>query len=601
MENTLIAKLNPKQKQAVLEITGPLLILAGPGSGKTKCITHRFAYLMLEKKVSPQQILSITFTNKASQEMKHRILNLLQSEGINVKSLPWLGTFHATCVKILRREGDHTSFGRNFSIFDPKDQDDVIKQVLKSLNLDPKQFSPSAILNTISSAKNEMLNPEDYKSYARGFFQETVAKIYPEYQKKLRKNSALDFDDLIMETIKLFQENPEILGKYQNLFQYIQVDEYQDTNRSQYLFTKMLAEKHHNICVVGDPGQGIYSWRGANINNILDFEKDYPEAKTIKLEQNYRSTQNIITAAQQVLFKNGKYPKMELWTENGVGNNISLFEAGNEKDEAYFIADTIYALDQPYTNFGVLYRTNAQSRILEEILIKVGVPYRLVGGIKFYERKEIKDVIAYLRLIVNPHDEISNQRAEKVGKRRQQKFLEWRGKIDSSLLTPAEILDQVLSETNYLEYLDNKSEEGESRIENVKELRSVAQSFESLVDLLENIALMQDETTPSGKEIDGTEKQEAVTLMTLHSAKGLEFPTVFLCGCEEGILPHSRTLTDQQELEEERRLCYVGITRAKEKLYLTYARERRIFGTQSYNNMSRFIDDIASDLLEWEV
>ncbi len=601
MENTLIAKLNPKQKQAVLEITGPLLILAGPGSGKTKCITHRFAYLMLEKKVSPQQILSITFTNKASQEMKHRILNLLQSEGINVKSLPWLGTFHATCVKILRREGDHTSFGRNFSIFDPKDQDDVIKQVLKSLNLDPKQFSPSAILNTISSAKNEMLAPEDYKSYARGFFQETVAKIYPEYQKKLRKNSALDFDDLIMETIKLFQENPEILGKYQNLFQYIQVDEYQDTNRSQYLFTKMLAEKHHNICVVGDPGQGIYSWRGANINNILDFEKDYPEAKTIKLEQNYRSTQNIITAAQQVLFKNGKYPKMELWTENGVGNNISLFEAGNEKDEAYFIADTIYALDQPYTNFGVLYRTNAQSRILEEILIKVGVPYRLVGGIKFYERKEIKDVIAYLRLIVNPHDEISNQRAEKVGKRRQQKFLEWRGKIDSSLLTPAEILDQVLSETNYLEYLDNKSEEGESRIENVKELRSVAQSFESLVDLLENIALMQDETTPSGKEIDGTEKQEAVTLMTLHSAKGLEFPTVFLCGCEEGILPHSRTLTDQQELEEERRLCYVGITRAKEKLYLTYARERRIFGTQSYNNMSRFIDDIASDLLEWEV
>jgi len=425
------------------------------------------------------------------------------------------------------------------------------------------------------------------------------------YQKLLRTNKAYDFDDLIMETILLFQEIPEVLEKYQNQFRYVQVDEYQDTNKSQYLLTKLLALKHHNLCVVGDPGQGIYSWRGADIQNILDFEKDYPETKVIKLEQNYRSTKTILSAAKQLLQGNKSYPTLDLWTENLSGSRINVHEAYSEKDEGFFIADTIESLITEgfeFKDFSILYRTNAQSRILEEVFLKLKLPYKIVGGIKFYERKEIKDVIAYLRYLVNPEDKVAWERIEKNGKRRSQKFLSLITKIktpEQKPLSVLETLDNILEETGYLEYLNNGTEEGSSRVENVKELRSVAQSFSELTDLLENIALLQDETTPNGQQLNDKDPN-AITLMTLHSAKGLEFPIVFLAGCEEGLLPHVRAMTDQQELEEERRLCYVGITRAKQKLYLTYAQCRRIFGSESYNAPSRFLEQIDRNLLLWE-
>lgn len=600
--NKILDSLNPKQKEAVLATEGPVLILAGPGSGKTRCITHRLAYLILEKKVNPAQILAITFTNKAAGEMKERILVLLHECGFNIKSLPWLGTFHATCVKILRREGDSLPFSRDFVIYDPKDQEEVIKKVFTKLSLDPKKFTPSSILNAISSAKNELVTATEYPKYARGYFQEIVAKIYPEYQKLLRENNALDFDDLLLETIFLFQKNPEILEKYQRQFQYLEVDEYQDTNRVQYLLAKMLATKSRNLCVVGDPGQGIYSWRGADINNILDFEKDYPEAKIIKLEQNYRSTQVIITAARQILNSGASYPSMDLWTENQKGSQITLYEAYSEKDEAYFIGDTISSLKEStrYSDFAILYRTNAQSRVLEETFLKLSIPYRLVGGTKFYERKEVKDVLAYLRYLANPSDQVALERIEKLGKRRSQKYLAWRETVNLDKLSSSELLDEILKETGYLEYLNNGTEEGESRMENVKELRSVAQSFDRVLDLLENVALIQDETTPEGTSVDNSTVTDSVTLMTLHSAKGLEFPTVFLAGCEEGLLPHSRAMTDHEELEEERRLCYVGVTRAKHKLYCTYAAKRRIFGSENYSSISRFLEDLDQSLIEWE-
>ncbi|KKP68928.1 MAG: ATP-dependent DNA helicase PcrA [candidate division CPR3 bacterium GW2011_GWF2_35_18] len=604
----ILETLNSKQKEAVVKTEGPVLILAGPGSGKTRCITHRLAYLILQKHVNPAAILSITFTNKAANEMKIRTIKLLQEHNLKVKSLPWLGTFHASCVKILRREGKHLPYGSDFVIYDSKDQEETVKKSLLELHLDPKKFSPTNVLYTISSAKNELITAKEYVNHAHGYFQEIVAKVYPKYQSILRKNKALDFDDLIMETIFLFQEVPEVLHKYQNQFQYIQVDEYQDTNKSQYLLTKLLASNHHNICVVGDPGQGIYSWRGADIRNILEFEKDYPEVKVIKLEQNYRSTKTIISAAKQILEVNTDYPSMKLWTENFEGSRISIYEAYSEKDEALFLTDTIKSLLNygengeklfQYSDFAVLYRTNAQSRILEEVLIREGVPYKLLGGVKFYERKEVKDVLAYLKFLANPADMIAWERIQKLGKRRSQKFIDWKEKSNLEKSSSAEILDSILKETGYLEYINNGSEEGISRVENVKELRSVAQSFDRLQDLLENIALIQDEVTPEGQKTDD-QNNNSVVLMTLHSAKGLEFPIVFLAGCEEGLLPHSRAMTDKHELEEERRLCYVGITRAKQKLYMTYASKRQIFGAETFGAISRFIEDIDKDLLSWE-
>ena len=601
----LLKDLNSEQQKAVVATEGPVLILAGAGSGKTRVLTYRVAYLVAEKRVSPENILLVTFTNKAANEMKDRVgalLSRLQEYLLQRLSVspPFAGTFHSLCAKILRIDGKEIGIPPRFMIYDEADSLDLVKEVMKKMDILPKNFNPNAVLATISQAKNQLISSLEYSQYTRGYFQETVSDIYLSYQKGLREAEALDFDDLIMETVRLFQKSPEILAKYQAKYHYILVDEYQDTNFAQFELTKLLAKRHRNICVVGDFSQSIYSWRGADFKNLLRFKSEFPETKTFSLERNYRSTQKILDAAFKVISKNKSHPILRLWTDKDGGEKIMLYEARNEQDEAGFIIDQIQMASRQLCDFAVLYRTNAQSRVLEEAFLHIGVPYLLVGGVRFYERKEVKDVLAYLRLLHNPKDTVSHKRIEKLGKGRLEKWEAGSEKLEeevgSGKLDTLEILDKVLEITGYLELFDEDNEEDLARLENIKELRSVASQFPDLGEFLENVALVEKESV--NRELRAVNSNGAVTLMTMHAAKGLEFPVVFMVGMEEGLFPHSRSLMDHLEMEEERRLAYVGITRAKEKLYLTYARRRLFFGARNANMISRFVADIPEELME---
>lgn len=639
----IFAGLNSAQKQAVEHIDGPLLIMAGAGSGKTKVLTCKIANLLAHN-VSPWNILAITFTNKAAAEMRERVDRMI---GEGAKDV-WLSTFHSFCARFLRREIEATDvYKKNFVIYDSSDSQVVVKNCLKKLNLDPKQYVPNAIQNAISNAKNQLMGPKAMERDADNFYQQKVAEIYKLYAQELRTNNALDFDDLLMVSVLLLEENEEIRNKYQRRFKYILVDEYQDTNGAQYQLTKILAAQHHNLCVVGDADQSIYGWRGADIRNIMDFEQDYPEAITIKLEQNYRSTKTILAAANAVIEHNINRKKKELWTENAAGEKITLYEARDERDEAQFIATTINKqktiFNASFGDIAILYRTNAQSRVLEELFMRTGVPYTMVGGLKFYDRKEIKDILAYLRVIYNPMDTVSLLRIINVPKRglgattlsKLNAYADANGLSLFDVISNSEVLasipgvttrvtkplelfatfifnfmgyqanlhlddliEKILDESGYLAELkaENKPE-NESRIENLREFIGVARDYEketdnpSLEDFLAQLSLVSD--------IDNTELEaDRVTLMTLHSAKGLEFPIVFMIGMEEGLFPHSRTLMDDSEIEEERRTCYVGITRAQRKLYLTYAKQRMIYGKNNSFPPSRFLEEIPDTYLE---
>lgn len=606
MLNRLLKGLNPAQQTAATYCRGPLLILAGAGSGKTRVLTYRAGYLIAQKGVDPVNILLMTFTNKAAEEMKNRIKKIVASCQLPVAS-PYAGTFHSLCAKILRTDGKYLGIAPSYLIYDTTDQLELIKDIMKRLSIPASSFKPASILNNISSAKNELIGPLEYTQYVRGYFQETVGRCYLLYERLLKEYEALDFDDLIMKTVELFNKQPEILTKYQNLFTHIMVDEYHDTNHAQYELTRLLAKKWRNLSVVADCSQSIYGWRGADFRNVLKLKNDFPEIHTINLEQNYRSSQIILDAAFHVISHNSTHPVLKLWTDNSKGKKISLYEASSEKDEAEFvlrqITDNLQLTTNNYCNFAILYRTNAQSRILEEAFIHASIPYILVGGTRFYERKEIKDCLAYLRLFANPKDMISYKRLEKIGKKRLSLFLEF-SKNNKQKTPPAlELLDLILKTVDYWSLYDDKNEEELARIENIKELYSVAAEFPKLNDFLENVSLVENEYLPAGsaktaEKAGGPKDKNVVTLMTMHAAKGLEFHTVFIVGLEEGLFPHSRSLLEKQELEEERRLAYVGITRAKEKLYLTYSRRRLYFGAQSYNQISRFISEIPTHLLE---
>ena len=580
---SILSDLNPEQKEAVTYNGGPLLVLAGAGSGKTKVLTHRVAYFIEHGLIKPENALLLTFTNKAANEMKERIAKILNSK---FQILPTAGTFHSFCAKVLRIDGRHIGIPVNFIIYDEQDQKDAVKQILESFDISTDQYNPASILNGISEAKNQMLTPEEYKDFVRGEWQEVVAKVYPGYEKMLKEIGALDFDDLLIKTVKLFKEVPDILEKWQRTITHIFVDEWQDTNKIQYTLTKLLVGKRKNITAVGDASQSIYSWRGADYKNINYLIHDYLGIKIINLEQNYRSTQNILDAANLVISKNTSHPILKLWTEKKAGAKIKLYAARNGFDEADFVVDEINR-SKAFSDFAVLYRTNAQSRVLEEAFLHTGIPYMLVGGVRFYDRKEIKDVISYIKYLVNPKDSVSKKRIEKIGIRRFEKLKEMPS-LDG--MTTLDILDAVIQKTDYLALFQKESEENLARLENLKELRSVATEFPDINDFLENVALVE----------AGPRKQtkNAVTLMTLHAAKGLEFPTIFIVGMEEGLFPHSRSLMDVNQLEEERRLAYVGITRAKEVVYLTYASSRLYFGERTSNPPSRFITDIPEDLLE---
>ncbi|MCE5169397.1 DNA helicase PcrA [Paenibacillus profundus] len=637
-----IKRLNPEQRRAVEATEGPLLIMAGAGSGKTRVLTHRIAYLIATRKAAPWSILAITFTNKASREMQDRVAKLVGPEGQDI----WVSTFHSMCVRILRRDIERIGYTSNFSILDSADQLSVIRGCMKELNFDTKKFEPRAVQAAISSAKNELVSPERLEQKIGDFFDGIVAKVYKLYQKRLKSNNSLDFDDLIMSTIHLFKEVPEVLDFYQKKFKYIHVDEYQDTNRAQYMLCRMLADQHHNICVVGDSDQSIYRWRGADITNILNFEEDYPKATTIFLEQNYRSTANILNAANEVIKQNtGRKPK-KLWTDSGEGNKIKVYQADTEHDEGYFVTAEIKKnkmTGTSYSNHAILYRTNAQSRVIEEILIKSEIPYQIVGGIKFYDRKEIKDLLGYLRLISNPNDDISLERIINVPKRgigattlaklsdaasargtsvmevianmddldiapkTKGTLREFRAMIDGlhhmvEYLSVTELTEKVLEMSEYkLELHRENTLESKARLENIEEFLSVTQEFEqrnddkSLVSFLTDLALIAD--IDSVNDTD-EEEEDAVILMTMHSAKGLEFPVVFIIGMEEGVFPHSRAFSDNEELEEERRLAYVGITRAEQQLFLTCARTRTLFGRTNANPPSRFLREVPEELME---
>lgn len=646
--NPLLTGMNDKQAEAVQTTEGPLLIMAGAGSGKTRVLTHRIAYLIDEKMINPWNILAITFTNKAAREMRERAmaLNPATSETL-------IATFHSMCVRILRREADHIGYNRNFTIVDPGEQRTLMKRILKNLNLDPKKWNERAILGTISNAKNDLLDEVAYEHQAGDMYTQIVAKCYKAYQEELRRSEAMDFDDLIMMTLRLFDKNPDVLAYYQQRYQYIHVDEYQDTNHAQYQLVKLLASRFKNICVVGDADQSIYGWRGADMQNILDFEKDYPEAKVVLLEENYRSTKKILQAANEVIKNNRNRRPKKLWTQNDDGEQIVYYRANDERDEAVFVASTIDNIireeGKNFKDFAVLYRTNAQSRTIEEALLKSNIPYTMVGGTKFYSRKEIRDVISYLNLVANPADNISFERVvnepkrgvgpgtlEKIrtfayeqnmslldasanimlspikGKAAQGVYdfanmiLNLRDQLDGLSITEA--VEAVLDKSGYLDALSmQQTLESQARIENIEEFMSVTKNFDEtnsdgtedetgidrLGRFLNDLALIADTD-------DGDMEAAEVTLMTLHAAKGLEFPVVFLIGMEEGVFPLSRASEDPEELEEERRLAYVGITRAEEILFLTNANTRTLFGKTSYNRPSRFLREISDDLLQYQ-
>lgn len=638
----ILDELNEKQKEAVMATEGPVLIIAGAGSGKTKALTHRIAHIITDKQVPSWHILAVTFTNKASAEMKNRIATLLKNE---LEELPTVGTFHSICAQILRKHIHLMGYENSFVIYDANDQTVLMKALMKDRCISEKELNPKAVLAHISAAKNQLINTEQYELQSHNYFTQKVAELYGPYQQRLAKNQALDFNDLIMKTVELFQNFPDILQKYQDRYRYISVDEYQDTNHAQYVLINMLAEKYGNICVIGDPDQSIYSWRGANMQNILDFENDYPNALVIKLEQNYRSTSVILDAAHAVIAKNSKRKEKQLWTERKGGEPIRLWTAISERDEAHKVAQAIIQKVQgselpAYHDFAVLYRTNAQSRALEEGFMRYGVPYKIVGGVKFYQRKEVKDIIAYLRVILNPDDSVSLlriintpsrkigaktlealqtfaagrnisvyralQRASEIGAITQSKamalekflaLIEYFQNINQEF-TASGVIKHVISESGYAAALTaDKTPEAQARLQNINELITVADKYEalepgiSLATFLEEVALISD--------LDSLEAgQNAVTLMTLHSAKGLEFSTVFICGLEEGVFPHSRALYEPMELEEERRLMYVGITRAKDRLFLLHARERMLFGEFKQSAPSQFLLDLPENVLE---
>lgn len=622
-----LTNLNDKQKEAVVNTEGPLLVLAGAGSGKTKVLTTRIAYLIEEKNVSPFNILAITFTNKAAKEMQERVINLIGEVAKNIQ----VSTFHSFGLKLLRENYELLGYDRNFVIMDSDDSLTVIKRILKDLDLDPKQYNPTAIKNRISGCKNELMSPKQYESYASSEFEKVVLKVYEKYEDKLKANNSVDFDDLLILPIKLFKEHESILEKYQERFKYILIDEYQDTNEAQYILAKLMASKYRNVCVVGDENQSIYSFRGANYRNILNFEKDYGEAKTIKLEQNYRSTQNILNAANQVIKNNQNRKDKNLWSDKGKGNKLTYYRSYDEKDEAHYVAYTIKELINKGINpdeIAVLYRTNAQSRTVEEEMLKENIPYRVVGSFYFYARKEIKDLIAYLRLIHNEKDNISLQRVINVPKRgiglktisnlttladiegksiyeviTSGKELEFKKTIEdlkrvSENITLTELVDKILATTGYREELENeKTLEADIRLENLEEFKSITKAFEerygviSLEDFLFEVSLVSDRE-------EYKDNKDKVSLMTVHSVKGLEYDYVFVVGLEEGIFPHMNSLMDNHELEEERRLAYVAITRAKEKLYLVNARRRMLYGKDQVNPPSRFIGEIDKELIE---
>ncbi|MBP9738173.1 UvrD-helicase domain-containing protein [Candidatus Saccharibacteria bacterium] len=634
MQN-LLEGLNEKQKQAVENTDGPVLILAGAGSGKTKTLTHRIAHLV-SNGVSPYAILAVTFTNKAAKEMRTRVAELLGQSYADRSFMPYMGTFHSICVRILRQDGEYVGIPKNFVIFDESDRQSAIKQACKKLYIDEKQFKPSALSGLISAAKNELISPEVYAGTATLPAQKVAAKVFPLYQQALRDAGALDFDDLIGRTVAMLKHNPELQQKWQLQFKYIMVDEYQDTNNAQYTLIKLLLNESKNICVVGDDWQSIYSWRGADFRNILNFERDFPGATLIKLEENYRSTKNILDAAHKVITKNEQRSDKELWTRAGAGAPVQIVQVQSESHEGESIVSKIKTQVnlkvRTYNDFAILYRTNAQSRSLEEAFLRYGVPYRVVGGVRFYDRKEIKDIMAYIRLLYQPEDSTSflrivNVPTRGVGTRSLEKFFDWasekqltlsqainqvqtcttisgkalKGLIDlSNLLNDLRIqkddlgvapfIDAVIRRTRYKEYLDDDSPQSIDKIENVKELISVAKEYETLgLDgFLEEIALVSN--------LDGIDEQsDAVTLMTLHAAKGLEFPVVFLAGMEESIFPHSRTLFDAAEMEEERRLCYVGMTRAREELFMYHANSRMLYGSSQHNPPSRFLSEVDGE------
>ncbi len=574
--------LNDSQKQAVLYIKGPSIILAGAGSGKTRVLISKVINLIKNYNINPRRILMITFTNKAAEEMKKRI-------GINYQ-LGYIGTFHSFCAKILRIDGEKIGLKKNFLIYDENDQISLIKSILKKIDIN-KKLTPFYFLNRISAAKNKMISFSRYLSFFSDYNASDVVLIYEQYEKELKKNNAVDFDDLLNKTVELFLEKKDILKKYQEHYQYILVDEFQDTNFVQYILTKLLGESHKNITIVGDFSQSIYSWRGAEIENLKKFEKDFPESKIFYLEKNYRSTQPILDFAYKVISQNQTHPILNLSTDKKRGEDIVFYEAENEEDEGFYITDIINNLKNNYSlsNIAVLYRTNAQSRIIEEVFLHRGIPYILIGGTRFYERKEIKDVLSYLRLIINPNDKLSLERILKIGKNRFRKFQEYYQKNKDYLLqkNTNDLIEDIFKATNYLDQYDVNDEEDYSRIENIKELKSVALNFPNLIDFLEQVSLVESEYFEGEKN---NKNKDAVKMMTLHQAKGLEFSVVFIAGVEDGILPHSKSIDDIFSIEEERRLFYVGITRAKERLFITYAKKRFIFGGISYFLKSRFLD-----------
>ena len=624
-----IDDLNKEQQEAVLQTDGPILILAGAGSGKTRVLTTKIAYLIQDIGISPYNVLAITFTNKAAKEMSDRLYHMIGEVSKKVQ----VSTFHSFGLKILRENCEALGYKSNFVIMDSEDTLTVIKKILKGLDLDPKQYNPSAIRNKISGCKNELMSPNEYEKYAISEFEEVVLKVYRKYQETLFKNNSIDFDDLLILPIKLFREFPSVLQKYQERFQYILIDEYQDTNEAQYILTKMISAKYKNICCVGDNDQSIYSFRGANYRNILNFEKDYKDAKVIKLEQNYRSTTNILDAANDVIKNNRERKDKNLWSNKGEGEKISYFRAFNERDEAFYVVREIKKLLNQginYQDIAVLYRTNAQSRNMEEELLRENIPYRVVGSFYFYSRKEIKDLIAYLRLIHNTDDNVSLLRVINTPKRGiglktidnltvkadsmgislfdaidSGKELEFKKLINdlkelSADLTLTELVDKILDVTGIRkEYEDEKTLEADIRIENLEEFKSITKSFEeregviSLEDFLLEISLVSDVN-------EYKDDKNRISLMTVHSVKGLEFDYVFIIGLEEGIFPHINSLMDNSELEEERRLCYVALTRARKKLYLVNARTRTIYGKESSNPASRFIGEINEDLISKE-
>lgn len=632
----LLEGLNPEQRRAVETTEGPLLIQAGAGSGKTKTLTHRIAYIIATNKATPFNILAVTFTNKAAKEMRQRVARLLGDNADNRGFMPFMGTFHGICVRLLRQDGEHIGVPKSFVIFDESDRQATVKQISRQLLIDEKSFPTRQIASLISGAKNDMLSPEEYHGLANSPSQEVAAKIYPRYEQALHDASALDFDDLINKTVALFKTQPAIRKKWQQQFRYIMIDEYQDTNEAQYQLVHLLTNEHHNIAVVGDDWQSIYSWRGADFRNILKFEKDFKNCTIIKLEQNYRSTKNILDAAHAVITKNAERSDKQLWTEAGGGLPVQLLQVSSERAEGDTIIRRIRAgLDsgqRHYGDYAVLYRTNAQSRNIEEAFVHYGIPYRVVGGVRFYDRKEIKDIMAYLRLIFQPEDRVSFERivnvpARGIGAKSLQNFFAWQQSSQLSLLTAlqqvdncaeltpkarsslselgdtiaslrtvsedasvAGLIDSLLRRIEYLQYLSDGTPQGEARQENVRELLSVAREYqdEGLAGFLEEVALVSD--------LDGADfSGDAVTLMTLHAAKGLEFPVVFMTGLEESIFPHSRALYDQSEMEEERRLCYVGMTRAKQELYMTYAASRLLYGGLQHNPPSRFLSEIDGE------